>query len=334
MLSRLEHKFKIRRVSKATDNEYLEALKIYNGTTPYEIRTSSNEITYWLTNRNETNGFEIYLFVLYLNDEIIGLSMTTYIKTTKIVIDEYLAVEDPFRLNLVLLSYQSLLQNYFQVNAIEVAFFITEISNKNNGQSVDKESRISMKMLCMEDYGKVSALYYTLPLGLTNHESSFEAFLYLKSNDMINALSNETYLGIIKSIYYDYYITWYTPFLTVTQLDEYKQKVEHYYNLVKNSLISSGKPNISIALSKCETVGPNTNEKLSGVLPTVKKGSWIKYPVILLLILCMPLLLIWGYSYALNYLNIQMSSLSNAIGAIISSILTAAVSLYLANKKS
>ncbi len=334
MTSQLEHKFKIRRVIKATDNEYLEALKIYNGTTPYEIRTSSNEITYWLTNRNETNGFEVYLFVLYLNDKIIGLSMTTYIKTTKIVIDEYLALDEPFRLNLVLLSYQSLLQNYYNENGIEVAFFLTEISNKNNGKSIDKESRISMKMLCMEDYGKISTLYYTLPLGLTNHESSFEAFLYLKSNDSINVLSNETYLGLIRSIYYDYYVTWYTPFLTMKELDEYRQTVEHYYNLIKNNLISSGKSSVNIALSKCETIGSDNKEKFSGILPTVKKNSFIKYPIILILIICMPLLLICIYSYTFNYLNIQMSSLSNAVGAIISSILTSTVSLYISSKKS
>lgn len=334
MPSQFEHKFKIRRVNKATDNEYLKALKIYNETTPYEIRTSSNEITYWLTNRNETNGFETFLFVLYLNDEIIGLSMTTYIKTTKIVIDEYLAVEDQFRLNLVLLSYQSLLQNYFYENSIEVSFFVTEISNKNNGKSIDKESRISMKMLCMEDYGKVSALYYTLPLGLSNHESTFEAFLYIKANDKINVLSTETYLSIIKSIYYDYYIGWYTPFLTVVQLDEYKKKVEHYYNLVRKNLVSLDKANVEIILNKCEPTDPNNSEKLSGVLPTVKRNNWVKYPLFFILIICMSLFLIVGYSFVLDYFNIPTNSISDAAAGIISVTITAGVSLLLAGKKS
>lgn len=334
MTARLEHKFKIRRINKATDNDYLAALKIYNETTPYEIRTNSSEITYWLTSNNEAVPFETYAFVLYLNDAIIGLSIVTYIKTTKIVVDEYLAIDEPYRLNLVLLSCQSLLQSYFHENNIEVSFFLTEISNKNNGESVDKESRISVKMLCMEDYGKIDALYYTLPLGLTNHESSFEAFLYIKSNDAINTLSNETYLVSIKSIYYDYYINWYIPFLSETQMNEYKMCVDHFYDLVKSNLIASKKTYVSVSQNKCETVALATTEKFSGTLPVVKRKNGIKQLSIICLILLIPFPLILGYSFALNHLGIQTSAFSSAIGAIISSTLTAVVTLYLANKKS
>lgn len=42
----LDHHFSIRRVCKATDDEYITTLKIYNETIPSEIRTESNEITY------------------------------------------------------------------------------------------------------------------------------------------------------------------------------------------------------------------------------------------------------------------------------------------------
>ena len=38
MSSDLKHTFRIRRVSKGNDHEYLEGLKIYNETTPYEIK--------------------------------------------------------------------------------------------------------------------------------------------------------------------------------------------------------------------------------------------------------------------------------------------------------
>jgi len=334
MPSRLEHKFEIRRICKPTDQEYLEALKIYNETTPYDIKTSTNEITYWLSNKSETSRFEVILFALYLNDRIIGLSMTTYIKTTKIVIDEYLAVENQYRLNLVFLSYQSLLQNYYNENAIEVSFFLTEISNKNNGTSIDKESLISMKMLCMQDYGKVNSLYYTLPLGLNNHESSFEAFIYLKSNDSVNKLSNESYLCIIESIYYDYYVEWYMAFLSDKQHNEYRQKVDHFYKLIKDSLVNSKKTTIDITQSVCETTDKLSAENARGIIPAVKKRKWFSYPIIFLIIIFLPILLIWVYSEALNLLNIQMSSVSNAIGSVVSTIITATASLYISGKKS
>lgn len=92
MKNELGHKFSIRRVQKATDEEYIAALRIYNETTPFEIRTETNEITYWLSQNPDNELFELYMFVLYLDDKMIGLSMTTYIKRTKVVVDEYLAV--------------------------------------------------------------------------------------------------------------------------------------------------------------------------------------------------------------------------------------------------
>ena len=46
----LENKFSIKRVIRSSDEEYIEALKIYNETTPVDIKTNTNEITYWLDN--------------------------------------------------------------------------------------------------------------------------------------------------------------------------------------------------------------------------------------------------------------------------------------------
>ncbi len=61
----LEHRFAIKRITKPSNEDYISALKIYNETTPPDIKTNTNEITYWLEqNRNEL-PFEIMLFSLY-----------------------------------------------------------------------------------------------------------------------------------------------------------------------------------------------------------------------------------------------------------------------------
>ena len=66
----LEHRFAIKRITKPSNEDYISALKIYNETTPPDIKTNTNEITYWLEqNRNEL-PFEIMLFSLYLNNMI------------------------------------------------------------------------------------------------------------------------------------------------------------------------------------------------------------------------------------------------------------------------
>ena len=42
----LEHRFAIKRITKPSNEDYISALKIYNETTPPDIKTNTNEITY------------------------------------------------------------------------------------------------------------------------------------------------------------------------------------------------------------------------------------------------------------------------------------------------
>ena len=122
MVNQLEHRFSIKRVVKTSEDDYIKALRIYNDTTPFEIKTPTNEITYWLNKQKVSTPFEIYAFILYLNDEVIGLSMTTYVKKTKIVVDEYLAVFEQYRIQTIFLVYESLIQNYYKETGIEISY--------------------------------------------------------------------------------------------------------------------------------------------------------------------------------------------------------------------
>lgn len=66
MTNRLEHRFSIKHVTRTSDEDYVKALRIYNDTTPYEIKTPTNEITYWLSKQKISTPFEIYVFILVL----------------------------------------------------------------------------------------------------------------------------------------------------------------------------------------------------------------------------------------------------------------------------
>lgn len=273
MKNELGHKFSIRRVQKATDEEYIAALRIYNETTPFEIRTETNEITYWLSQNPDNELFELYMFVLYLDDKMIGLSMTTYIKRTKVVVDEYLAVLEQYRINTIFLIYLSLIQSYYKEHNIEYSYYVTEISNKNSGNDINRESQISLKVLCTDEFGKINAPYYTLPLGLDNHESNFEAILYIKTNDTIKNISKETYLQIVKSIYYDYSYTWYKKFLSTDELQKYHQEVDRNYNLILQKV--SQEDIINVVNSNCIALNPSImSEQTARTIPITKGKKW------------------------------------------------------------
>lgn len=331
MDNKLEYKFAIKPIKKLTDDDYIKALHIYNDTTPYEIKTPSNEITFWLSKQNETTPFKINAFVLYLNDEVIGMSMTTYIKRTCVVIDEYLAVKEQYRIQTVFLGFESLIQGFYRETNIEVSFFLTEISHKGNGYEIDRESRISLKLLCVQEYGKVDALYFALPLGLNNHESSFRAFLYIKGIDAIKTINPSTYLEIVESIYYDYWKIWYSSIMTTAELEIYTEKMNKQYYEIKKS-VNTTNSTIVVKHSKCSYLNEGT-EFSKGTIPVKQKNKislyWILFPIILVL----PLLIIWGYSEALKLLNLSTTIESTVIGTIISSIITALTSLFIVRKK-
>lgn len=331
MTNQLEHKFSIKRVNKTSDEDYIKALHIYNETTPFEIKTPTNEITYWLGKQKVSTPFEIYAFILYLNDEVIGLSMTTYVKRTKIVVDEYLAVYDQYRIQTIFLVYESLIQNYYKEAGIEISFFLTEISYKESGRGMDRESKISLKMLCVEEYGKIDALYYALPLGLENYESNFVAHIYIKGVEPIQSISPRTYQDIVESIYYDYWYVWYTPFFSNSELNLYKTMIDKNYDEIKRNLINCD-TSMPVLHSSCNYL--DVDADISKVpIPTKKRTQYSVFLFIVPIIIIMPLFIIWVYGEALSLLNLSLSSISNMVGAIISAVITSLTTLYITQKK-
>lgn len=331
MTNQLEHKFSIKRVGKTTEDDYIKALRIYNDTTPFEIKTPTNEITYWIGKQKVSTPFEVYAFILYLNDEVIGLSMTTYIKKTKVVVDEYLAVYDCYRIQTIFLVYESLIQNYYKETGIEISYYLTEISYKESGREMDRESRISLKMLCIEEYGKIDALYYALPLGLENHESNFIAHIYIKGVEPIQSISPKTYQDIIDSIYYDYWYTWYAAILPSAELEIYKMLIDKYFELIKKSL-NSNMSSMSVLHSSCSFLDVDADIS-KGPIPAKKHAQHHIFLVIAPIVIVLPLFIIWGYSEVLKILNFSISSMSTMIGTIISTVITSLTTLFIARKK-
>lgn len=331
MTNRLEHRFSIKHVTRTSDEDYVKALRIYNDTAPYEIKTPTNEITYWLSKQKISTPFEIYVFILYLNDEVIGLSMTSYIKKTKVIIDEYLAVYEQYRIQTIFLVFESLIQNFFTDASMEISYYLTEISNKESGKEMDRESKISLKMLCVEEYGKIDALYYALPLGLENHESNFAAHIYIKGVEPIQSISPKTYQDIIETMYYEYWYTWYEPFLSPAELGVYKGLIDKNFELIKKALMSFSS-SMPVLHSSCSY--SNESADISRLpIPTKKQLNYPHFLLLVPIVILLPLVIIWGYSKILVLFGMPLSSISTIAGSIISAIITSLTTLYIARKK-
>lgn len=332
-MNEVESKFSIKRVKKSSDVDYAFALKVYNETTAVDIKTSTNEITYWVDQPvTSISAFEPMVFVLYHDTTPVGFAMMCYLKRTKTIIIDYLAVYDKYRINAVLFPYLSLLQNYLYKNGYDVAYIVCEVSSKNKGMSINKESKMFMKLFCLEGFGKICADYYFPQLGLNNRESIFAANLYLKSNDNITLLLKETYLSIVDSIYNDYNTAWYMPFFTnEDEKNQYISTRKHYFDKICNSISDDL---ITVNYMDCPILIGQQSERTSGVLPTTQKSKRnFKIPLLILLVILGPLFVISIYTLVFSLLGIPVDAVSTIIGTIISSSIAAGSAIYIARRK-
>ena len=324
----LEYKFSIRRVTKTSDDDYVKALSIYNGTTPSDIKVGTNEITYWLQEKNSLEAFSLYVFVLHLNEQVVGMAMINYITKRKILIYEYMALKDEFRLNSVFMAFNSLINSYLSTR-LDVAYTVVEISNKYDGTNIDKESVFFKKIMCMEGFGIIPEKYYTLPLSVEDYEGSFEAFLYIKSNDIIKKISRETYLEIVNSIYYDYTLPWCSKMLSQEDAEHYKLIVDKMYSNILSAKNNGG--TIEISYPDCPLNKGVGRDRTDGSPPAAKKNN-SKVVVTWSILVTTPIFVVVAYTYFLKFFNISIGEVSSTLGSIFGAIATLFLTLVL-NKK-
>jgi len=327
---KFENKFVLKPIMKSLDDDFVNGLAIYMKETPKEILTNSNEITYWLDKGTTDNPFEMMLFVLYLDNVLIGFSQITYIKSQQIVILDYISIKEPYRVNSVFLVFLSMIQNYLISSGKQIIYYIAEISNKDAGKNIDRESAFYKRIICLENYGQVMNKYYNLPLGIDNYESEFESLMYIKTNDNIPYINRETFLAIVKSICYEYYYSWYSEFLDDKNIQLYKNKLDNYYDEIKKTCTSV---HIEIKYSQCPLFYQENTNKTFGSVPAQKKRNYAKIPLLAISVIILPIVLALFYSTLLPYLNIQFGNISTFISGLLGTCATSYIAFRFGNKK-
>ncbi|HEL2221516.1 TPA: hypothetical protein TZH73_001731 [Streptococcus suis] len=236
----MRESYSIELVNRGDDDDFLKALKIYDNVTPVTIKTDPNDFIYWIDNTVEE--FKINIFKIYCNEKLIGMTMTSFLSHTKIMILEYIAVEKSYRKNVVYLSCLNLLGQYFSNEKnYSINYWVTDINNDNNGQGIDSESKMFQTILDIEGYKKIDAPFKTPSLGMTDIPG-FEAYLMIKSTDNLNSLSKTIYGGLIKSIFFDYYFQWYQKLLSKEDFLEYQKELSLTYKKIEKRIDTLSDP--------------------------------------------------------------------------------------------
>lgn len=319
--------FSVKRFLSSKDRDFLKALMIYNDTMPADTKTNTNEIIYFVDHATDQPKREMYFFGLYANSEVVGFVEAGYLSTTKTIIIDYIVLKDSFRLNSIFYPLFSLIQRYFSEHMIDYDYIATEVSTKCPEQSVDAESFFSKKMLQMEDFRVVDALYRQPRLGVDNLESNFDFQLMIRSAQSIAALKKETYLAIVCDIYFEHYYPWY-DITDHEQSDKYLGHLKEEYEMVKRNVAQKKGDKVSLSYQtlSCEYYkAPDChfNTSTAGFTPR----THIKKPFLLLGI---PIIALCSFGVALLIYNIliQMNIQPDKFAGIFAAITAVCTALF------
>lgn len=315
----IEINFSIKRFPSSKDKDFIKALKIYNDTIPVDTKTSTSEIIFFADHSNIQPKREMFIFGLYIDGNVIGFVMSGYLLTTKTIIIDYIVLKEEYRLNSVFYPLFSLIQRYFSDQMIDYDYIITEVSTKCPEQSVDTESFFSKKMLQIEDFRIVDALYRQPRLGLDNLESNFDFQLMIRSTQSVVSIKKETYLSIVRDIYFEHYYKWY-ELSDSERSEEYREHIESEYELIKKHIEQNCNESISLSneaptCAYYKAPDCHFNSSTAGFAPntpTKKPFLLLGVPIITLCAFIFSLLIY----YILSKINIQPEEFAGLFAAV------------------
>lgn len=229
--------YTIRLFKDSKSEDFIEALNIYLDEIPSELRTSSNEIIYWLDNYNKLFEDELLVFGFYEEDKIIGFSQFLYFKKECFFTIDYFVIATNYRGNHSFQIIIALLQDFLKKNKFEFHFMVTEVNMK---------SKALLELLKMNGFGEIQSQYFQPSLGINNYESLIEAKLLYFPAFEDKLIKKETYEMIINTLYEKHYLRWYSAFLVATELETYTAMIKNLKtkilkNLNNEILVNDGK---------------------------------------------------------------------------------------------
>jgi hypothetical protein len=237
MNDRIKTNFELKVFTSPKDKDFIEALRIYKNNTAPNIRTNTNEITYWLEHYNKSfKNKKLYILGFYLDDKVIGYAEMIYIKKTKILVIDYLTIDKVYRRNGSFYPFVNHIQRLIENESIQIDYVLTEICSLKENNEPEDESKYLIRLLKMEGFNIIKAPYKQPYLGIDNYESLLNAQLMVWSTLKPNTLQKATYMSFIYSIFYEHYLSWYESFLGQKEFNEYKKQLDLLYNEIEKGI--------------------------------------------------------------------------------------------------
>lgn len=309
--------FEIKRYRNSSSPDFEKALKLYSDNIEPEYRTDTNEIIFWTDHFQERFGDSFFILGFYLNGLLIGFSELAYFKEEKLVEIDYLIIDRRYRKNNAFYQFVDQISGFLSEENLVYDYIICEVGCYFDDKEPTEDSKTLIRLLKMAHFGVIKCSYYVPRLGRNNFESQMRAILMMHSNNEVKQIKKETYLMMIRTLYYKYYQKWYNEFFDESERKEYKILLDGLFEIIKKEL------------SNKETIEINGYHNLLPLNPTdfseMKAKKGLKLAAFLIIFL-LGLFLVgglaifiskkWGIEVSTQF---EIASFSLVVGAIVTS---------------
>jgi hypothetical protein len=224
----------LKRFRSARDPDFAAALLLYVRNTPAPVRTDTNEITHWLENFTRQFGDPFYVFGFYRDDQLVGFAEAAYLTEERLVVFDYLVIDELNRRNNVFFEFVDHLKRYIETEHPEYRYGLVEACY-GPGQTVpSQESALLTRLLKVQGFRVIRAPYYQPRMTLEDAESEMHGDLLIWSTTPIETIKTETYLRFVRAIYYKYYLPWQS----IIPADEadYQRHLRNLYERIEREI--------------------------------------------------------------------------------------------------
>lgn len=231
--------YKVRAFTNSNDPDFIKALKIYSRYISPADLTDTNQVTFCLDNYNQHyKGSTFIVGGFYQNRELIGYCQFIYISEEKLIIIDYIAIDEQHRGISVFYAFIEKIRELIAAKGYEVKYIVGEINLHHSSiEEIPTKAKLLIKLLKSCNFGEIKSLYVQPMLGVDNYESEQRSILMLSPSNQYEAIKRETFLKIVEAIYFKHYERWYKLFLEEDSLIKYQKHLYEVFNKVSEKAV-------------------------------------------------------------------------------------------------
>jgi hypothetical protein len=225
--------YQLRRFETSADPDFANALALYVRLTPPNSRTETAEISHWVDHFKSTFGNDFYVFGFYLNGQLVGFAEAAYFSAARLIVLDYLVIDEFHRKHNVFFEFVDHLRRFLESSHAEYRYAIAEVCYDGGSEAPTRDAVLRSRLLRLQGFRRVRALYIQPRLLIGSVETGPRADLLLFAPAPIETIPTETYLQLVRAIYYDYYLAWKT--VLPNELIDYRRHLDETYAKVVKS---------------------------------------------------------------------------------------------------